>query len=221
MNAGKKIMAALSLMLVLTAMAAVFTPSEVSGQKSIPAAPVQIVSPLPVPTAAQGTTNVAGTVSAAQSGAWNVSLSGVPVVTLATTPVESTGAVQCGPAGSIPSYLNCTELPIYTVPTNTRLVIRHITIIAPCDSSPGAFMTLTTKMNGADESHFLPISSRTDTLCTDLSGGYSFPYTSSLPVTFYSEAGSSVRLNAHGPGPLSVHMGITVSVSGELIPVLP
>src|SRR5262249_59085440 len=39
----------------------------------------------PVPTLAQGTTNVAGTGQAAQSGAWNVGISGTPTFRVVQT----------------------------------------------------------------------------------------------------------------------------------------
>src|SRR5215813_973899 len=39
----------------------------------------------PVPTLAQGTTNIAGTVQAAQSGSWNVGISGTPTFQVGNT----------------------------------------------------------------------------------------------------------------------------------------
>jgi hypothetical protein len=48
------------------------------------AAPVSIVSPLPLPTT--GTATVSGTVGATQSGPWSVSVANSPAVTLAGTP---------------------------------------------------------------------------------------------------------------------------------------
>src|SRR5262245_58468029 len=39
----------------------------------------------PVPTLAQGTTNIAGTVQAAQSGSWNVGITGTPTFQVGNT----------------------------------------------------------------------------------------------------------------------------------------
>lgn len=47
----------------------------------------------PVPTAAQGTTNIAGTVQAQQSGDWNVGISGTPTVTLAPDTLVDTNTL--------------------------------------------------------------------------------------------------------------------------------
>jgi hypothetical protein len=107
------------------------------------AAPVLVTNTTadPVPTLAQGTTAVAGTVAATQTGAWNVGLSGTSDVRVVEEPFSS----SC--LGFQPSD-DCGKSCTFTVPQDKRLVIQSIT----GDANMSAGKTLLVRVSGTPAS---------------------------------------------------------------------
>ena len=103
-------------------------------------APVNIMSPIPLPVKGNVSATVSGTVAAQQSGDWNVGLSGTPTVQLAntTTPllvksVDEPGrvpynhTVEIAEANSGCTTFFCdSRFTFPAVPANKRLVIQHV-----------------------------------------------------------------------------------------------
>jgi hypothetical protein len=114
----------------------VFAPSAGYGQSARPPADVNVVntpnvkvantSADPVPTLAQGTTTVAGTVQAQQSGSWDVGITGTPtfqVGNVANNPVP--GRDVDNPARQ-PFTKVVTDSNSFAVPSGKRLVIEYV-----------------------------------------------------------------------------------------------
>src|SRR5215831_11311401 len=93
----------------------------------------------PVPTLAQGTTNIAGTVQAAQSGSWNVGITGTPTFQVGNTagnPVfvsdvnePALHPFQARVDGSINAGSVATTVGI-PVPAGNRLAIKFVSALA-------------------------------------------------------------------------------------------
>ena len=190
----------------LTLSPAISRPASAQGRGPSPSA-VTITGPLPVP------------VSAVQSGTWNVGLTGTPSINVANLNAvdafQTFDAVQCG-AFPFPGHAaDCTAFPVVTVPNGKRLVIEHITVNAPCELGAGAFLSIAVQVNAqSPQVHYLPISERPDPPC----GLNGFPFVKSFPTTFYADSGTTVTLNAFGPGPVtSANFGVTFAVSGRFV----
>jgi hypothetical protein len=171
----------------------------------------------PVPTQAQGTTNIAGTVQAQQSGAWNVGISGTPDVNLASgasVGINPSGnTVQVGNTASAPVLVRDVDSParqpfqdfnsidlvapfgntervLFTVPTDKRLVIEFISLLALMPADQKSTVTLRTFINDGHPStsfgkSFLVLTAQGTFNATDI-------YTASQPVRIYADPGTEV-----------------------------
>src|SRR5262249_3864376 len=118
----------------------------------------------PVPTLAQGTTNVAGTVQASQSGTWNVGISGTPTFQVGNTasnpvfvsdvnepamhPFQARADVPLN-AGSASATLGI------QVPAGKRLAIKFVSALAVVPTGQAVHVRLFTTIGGVETQHTL------------------------------------------------------------------
>ena len=139
----------------------------------------------PVPTRAQGTTNIAGTVAAAQSGSWNVGIAGNTAATPMWVrdvdgPTRQPFQAQVGGVwnSSISIVLDI------TVPAGKRLVIKHVS--ASTDVPSGQFVQARFLINNAFEYELLMTSQG-----TFQSGDTHF--VASQPVEIVADPGTNIH----------------------------
>jgi hypothetical protein len=185
---------------VLTISAAAIT-SEAQNAKpgDTPAgAPVNIVSPLPLPVT--GSTTVSGTVAATQNGTWTVGIAGTPTVNInssSTTPLIVQPATKAQPA----QFGLCTDPRFtarcttgYRVPTGKRLHIQYVSWRGDALSTEPAAVQLSTVVGGHESIHTIP-----GERVQDWVGGRN--------VTIYADPDTMVVYQSDGfitPGPLEI-----------------
>jgi hypothetical protein len=128
-----------------------------------PSSSVTLVSPIPLP--------VSGSVSAAQSGAWNVGLVGTPSVSLAGTPTVNVQNAAAMPVffrnvddpGRIPyqsiNFINCTgqdcNFAFPPVPAGHRLVVTHVSGDVQVTTVPNVIAFSVGRQDGATITGFM------------------------------------------------------------------
>lgn len=118
-------------------------------------APVTVMN-TPLPVALQGTGNIAGNVSAAQSGAWNVGVTSLPAVQLAagTTVGVSDPALQAF-ALSLCATSNdsCSGPVAATLPPGSRFVIEYVSGYCDVVNTGIHGFTIHAKLNNQDHTY--------------------------------------------------------------------
>jgi hypothetical protein len=209
----------------------VFAPVATYGQTAKPPSDVNVVntpnvkvantSADPVPTQAQGTTTIAGTVQAQQSGSWDVGITGTPTFKVGNTadsPVPSRDVDNPvrQPFVAVLQSANPSNRS-FQVPLGKRLVIEYVSGIGQMRSGQKILtVSLQTELvlNGQQigvRHHFTPV----------LTGTKTFPIAGNLDAfvvsqqtRLYAEQGSTVELSTDVT---EEGFGFTVTVSGYFV----
>jgi hypothetical protein len=177
----------------------------------------------PVPTAAQGTTAVAGTIQAQQNGPWNVGLAGTPTVLLGNTasspiPVFEMGrpALEAFQQFFMFDIDNLGNQQRFDIPAGKRLVVEYVSAMIGTELNEEAtdFWLTGTFLDSADgiEHFFPPVFVGTSTI-----GAHPRRYVVSAQTHFYLDQTVVVTalrsVNTQGATDASVRG----SVSGYLV----
>jgi hypothetical protein len=135
---------------VLAVSAAPTTSPHRSAAVSVPSIPVAVTngSANPVPTQAQGTTNIAGTVGATQNGTWNVNVGSLPPVTgsvsVSNSPDQPLSVLGAAPAQTLWAFKdfadnestspNDANVAVFTVPAGKIAVIETVSAAITSDN---------------------------------------------------------------------------------------
>ena len=126
---GKKVVAVAFAVVTLSVTALTASHRAIAQKANPPGAPVNVVSPLPLPVTVQG--GVSGTVSAVQSGSWNVGVNGTVTTTNTDEPGRNPFSALHDAFNAIPDCIGAGggfQICIFsggfpTVPAGMRLVI--------------------------------------------------------------------------------------------------
>ena len=173
----------------------------------------------PVPILAQGTTNVAGTVQAAQSGAWNVGISGTPTFQVGNTasnpvfvsdvnepamhPFQTRGGVPLN-AGSVDAAFG---IP---VPGGKRLAIKFVSALASVPTGQVVRAILFTTIGGVETQHNLVMTPQG-------TFGLQDDFAASQAVEIFADGGTQIFVEFDRSGGGVGTGGGTASISGYLI----
>jgi hypothetical protein len=198
-----------------------------------PSTPVTVVNTTaePVPTSAQGTTAVAGTVNAVQSGAWNVGITGTPSVNISNAPNVNAQNLPLTNNGGTPNaavaiksvdepgrrpfqtLIRCrstaqTCTGNLSVPSGSALVIEyiHIETISP---NPGT-TSIQTTAGGNTSVYDYPFG-------TALAFGNEFVY--SQQVRIYADPSSTITFEGAQTLATSFTAEFDLNLSGYTVPV--
>jgi hypothetical protein len=129
---GRRSLAAAFTVAAVSVTALMASQQAVAQKATPPGAPVNVVSPLPLPVTVQGSVSgtVSGTVSAVQSGSWNVGVNGTVTTKNTDEPGRNPFSALHDPFNANPScfgegggFQGCTFSGFPTVPAGMRLVI--------------------------------------------------------------------------------------------------
>jgi len=173
----------------------------------------------PVPTLAQGTTNIAGTVQAAQSGSWNVGISGTPTFQVGNTASDpvfvsdvnepAMHPFQTSASGALNAGSAETTVGI-PVPSGKRLAIKFVSVLGSVPTGQVMRASFFTTIGGLETRH---------TLVMTPQGTFSpqddFAASQSLEV--FADGGTTIFVEFDRSGGGVGTGGGFVSISGYLI----
>ena len=209
----------------------VFAPLANYGQTAKPPSEVNVVntpnvkvantSADPVPTQAQGTTTVAGTVQAQQSGIWDVGITGTPTFQIGNqtgnpVPSRDVDNPATQPFVEVLQSSNPNNRS-FQVPLGKRLVIEYVSGVGQIRSGQKILaVSLQTGLviNGQQigvRHHFTPVLTGTKTFAT---AGNLDTFVVSQQTRLYAEQGSTVELSTEVT---EEGFGFTVTVSGYFV----
>ena len=177
----------------------------------------------PVPTVAQGTTTVAGTVQAQQAGAWSVGLdpsqNTVRVGNTEADPVPVANVNDARQPFQRFFSLNATDFPnalgSFQVPSGKRLVIEYASFRGEKPQGQILELVIQTTVNSVLAPHFLtpsPVGAM----------GTSEFFTASQQMRVYADPGTSVGVFIQRfAGPFTGNISAGVSISGYLVDAPP
>ena len=173
----------------------------------------------PVPTLAQGTTNIAGTVQAAQSGSWNVGISGTPtfqVGNTASNPVfvsdvnePAMHPFQASAGGALNAGSAETTVGI-PVPSGKRLAIKFVSALGSVPTGQVIRASFFTTIGGLETRHTLVMTPQGTFSPQD-------DFAASQSVEVFADGGTSIFVEFDRSGGGVGTGGGFVSISGYLI----
>ncbi len=186
---------------------------------------VRVVNTLaePVPTAAQGTTQVMGTVGASQVGTWTVGIAGTPTVALAAggpldtrdadrsarQPFHVRGIFSMG-AGEPDQAVT-----VFSVPAGKRLVVEHVSAFLGVPDGQKVLFGIATRLGGMLEIHSL-VAQEQGVFPQVLGLGAKATFVASQPSRFYADSSTEVIVSVARTSTTGTAAGSMV-VSGHFV----